>query len=97
MTRGNKYDVLRLPSLSALRRHYGLQPRGARLRRLREWTDVPIIVISVRDSEEDKVAALDAGADDYLTKPFGTSELLARIRVALSRANDQPRGYEHDL
>ncbi len=56
-------------------------------RRLREWTDVPIIVISVRDNEEDKVAALDAGADDYLTKPFGTSELLARIRVALRRAN----------
>ncbi|HLO15351.1 MAG TPA: response regulator [Anaerolineales bacterium] len=56
-------------------------------RRLREWTDVPIIVISVRDDEEDKVAALDAGADDYLTKPFGTSELLARIRVALRRSN----------
>lgn len=56
-------------------------------RRLREWTDVPIIIISVRDSEEDKVAALDAGADDYLTKPFGMSELLARIRVALRRAN----------
>ena len=56
-------------------------------RRLREWTDIPIIVISVRDSEQDKVAALDAGADDYLTKPFGTSELLARIRVALRRSN----------
>jgi two-component system KDP operon response regulator KdpE len=56
-------------------------------RRLREWTDVPIIVISVRDGEQDKVAALDAGADDYLTKPFGTSELLARIRVALRRSN----------
>ena len=56
-------------------------------RRIREWTDVPIIVISVRDSEQDKVAALDAGADDYLTKPFGTSELLARIRVALRRSN----------
>ena len=55
-------------------------------RRLREWTDVPIIVISVRDGEQDKVAALDAGADDYLTKPFGTSELLARIRVALRRS-----------
>jgi two-component system KDP operon response regulator KdpE len=54
---------------------------------LREWSDVPIIVISVRDSEQDKVAALDAGADDYLTKPFGTSELLARIRVALRRSN----------
>jgi two-component system KDP operon response regulator KdpE len=56
-------------------------------RRLREWTEVPVIVISVRDSEQDKVAALDAGADDYLTKPFGTSELLARIRVALRRSN----------
>jgi two-component system, OmpR family, KDP operon response regulator KdpE len=56
-------------------------------RRLREWTDVPVIVISVRDGEQEKVAALDAGADDYLTKPFGTSELLARIRVALRRSN----------
>jgi two-component system, OmpR family, KDP operon response regulator KdpE len=55
-------------------------------RRLREWTDVPIIVISVRDNEQDKVAALDAGADDYLTKPFGASELSARIRVALRRS-----------
>ncbi len=51
--------------------------------RLREWTRVPIIVLSVRDSERDKVAALDKGADDYLTKPFGAEELLARIRVAL--------------
>jgi two-component system, OmpR family, KDP operon response regulator KdpE len=56
-------------------------------RRIREWTDVPVIVISVRDGEQDKVAALDAGADDYLTKPFGVSELLARIRVALRRSN----------
>jgi two-component system KDP operon response regulator KdpE len=56
-------------------------------RRLREWTIVPIIVISVRDSEQDKVTALDAGADDYVTKPFGVSELLARIRVALRRSN----------
>jgi two-component system, OmpR family, KDP operon response regulator KdpE len=56
-------------------------------RHLREWTDVPVIVISVRDGEQDKVAALDAGADDYLTKPFGASELLARIRVALRRSN----------
>ena len=61
-------------------------------RRLREWTDVPIIVISVRDSEQDKVAALDAGADDYLTKPFGTSELSARIRVALRRSKKQETG-----
>lgn len=52
-------------------------------RRVREWTDIPIIVISVREQEGDKVAALDAGADDYLTKPFGTGELMARIRVAL--------------
>ena len=51
--------------------------------RLREWTQVPIIVLSVRDSERDKVAALDKGADDYLTKPFGIEEFLARIRVAL--------------
>lgn len=51
--------------------------------RLREWTQVPIIILSVRDSESDKVAALDKGADDYLTKPFGIEELLARIRVAL--------------
>lgn len=68
-------------------------------RRLREWTDIPIIIISVRDSEEDKVAALDAGADDYLTKPFGASELSARIRVALRRSN-KPEGetviYQQD-
>ena len=51
--------------------------------RLREWTLTPIIVLSVRDSERDKVAALDKGADDYLTKPFGIEELLARLRVAL--------------
>jgi two-component system, OmpR family, KDP operon response regulator KdpE len=50
---------------------------------LREWTQCPIIVLSVRDSERDKVAALDRGADDYLTKPFGIEELLARVRVAL--------------
>jgi two-component system KDP operon response regulator KdpE len=50
---------------------------------LREWTQTPIIILSVRESEKDKVAALDAGADDYLTKPFGIEELLARVRVAL--------------
>lgn len=54
--------------------------------RLREWTPTPIIVLSVRDSEQDKVQALDAGADDYLTKPFGIDELLARLRVALRHA-----------
>jgi two-component system, OmpR family, KDP operon response regulator KdpE len=54
-------------------------------RRLREWNQTPIIVVSVRDREEDKIAALDAGADDYLTKPFGVGELLARLRVILRR------------
>ncbi|MBO0699385.1 MAG: response regulator [Zavarzinella sp.] len=53
------------------------------LRRLREWLGAPVIVLSARDQEKQKVAALDGGADDYLTKPFGTGELLARIRVAL--------------
>jgi two-component system KDP operon response regulator KdpE len=53
--------------------------------RIREWSQVPIIVLSVRDREDDKVRALDAGADDYLTKPFGVGELLARIRAALRR------------
>ncbi len=57
------------------------------LRALREWSRVPVIVISAREREGDKVAALDAGADDYLTKPFGTGELMARIRVALRHAN----------
>src|SRR5450759_1500896 len=56
-------------------------------RRLREWTQIPIIVVSVRDREEDKIAALDAGADDYLTKPFDLGELTARLRVALRRAS----------
>ena len=55
-------------------------------RQVREWSLAPIIVLTVRDSEEDKVKALDLGADDYLTKPFGTDELLARIRVALRHA-----------
>jgi two-component system KDP operon response regulator KdpE len=52
------------------------------IRRLREWTQTPVIVLSVRDSDDDKIAALDAGADDYLTKPFSVGELLARLRVA---------------
>jgi two-component system KDP operon response regulator KdpE len=55
-------------------------------RELREWTATPIIVLSARGREQDKVAALDLGADDYLTKPFGVDELLARIRVALRHA-----------
>ena len=56
------------------------------LRRLREWSAVPVIVLSARGQEGDKVAALDAGADDYVSKPFGPGELLARIRVALRHA-----------
>ena len=55
-------------------------------RRLREWSAVPIIVLSARGQESDKIKALDAGADDYLTKPFGVGELLARMRVALRNA-----------
>ncbi|WP_224984060.1 response regulator [Geomonas agri] len=59
------------------------------IRRVREWSQVPIIVISVREREDEKVQALDAGADDYLTKPFGIGELLARIKVALRRSLQQ--------
>jgi len=55
-------------------------------RRLREWANMPIIILSVRGDEKDKVKALDEGADDYITKPFGIEELLARIRVALRRS-----------
>jgi two-component system, OmpR family, KDP operon response regulator KdpE len=57
------------------------------IRGLRGWSQVPIVVLSVRDAEGDKVAALDAGADDYVTKPFGSEELLARIRAALRRSD----------
>jgi two-component system KDP operon response regulator KdpE len=55
------------------------------LRRLREWSSVPVLVLSVRNAEDDKIAALDAGADDYLTKPFSGRELLARVRAILRR------------
>jgi len=71
--------------------------------RLREWTQTPIIVISAREQEKDKVRALDAGADDYLTKPFSAGELLARIRVSLRHVMRQRAGREepvfilHDL
>lgn len=63
---------------------------------IREWSRVPIIVLSVRDSEKDKVAVLDKGADDYLTKPFGIEELLARIRVAL-RHSEQSIGAAKEI
>jgi len=64
---------------------------------LRFGSDVPIIILSVRNTERDKVAALDAGADDYITKPFGMEELLARIRAALRRAPTSPEGGPHSL
>jgi two-component system KDP operon response regulator KdpE len=63
------------------------------IRRLREWTKVPIVVLTVREHESDKIKALDAGADDYVTKPFHMGELLARIRVALryaAKSEDEP-------
>jgi len=62
--------------------------------RLREWTSTPIIVLSARNQERDKVDALDAGADDYLTKPFGTAELLARMRVATRHAIQVVQGTD---
>ena len=63
------------------------------LRRLREWSEVPVLILSVRDDPEEKVEALDAGADDYVTKPFDTAELLARVRAAQRRSlteNSEP-------
>ena len=69
------------------------------LKRLREWTSTPVIVLSARGQETDKISGLDGGADDYLTKPFGVEELLARIRAALRRAEKLARDpepvYEH--
>ncbi|MGQ0699504.1 MAG: response regulator [Panacagrimonas sp.] len=68
------------------------------IRRLREWSAVPVLVLSVRDREDDKIGALDAGADDFVTKPFSVAELLARIRVALRRvvsAVEAPGVFEH--
>jgi two-component system KDP operon response regulator KdpE len=62
------------------------------LKRLREWSRVPVIILSVRDREDDKVAALDAGADDYVTKPFNSAELLARLRAVLRHV--QPQGAD---
>lgn len=66
-------------------------------RRLREWSAVPIVVLSARGRERDKVAALDLGADDYVTKPFGVGELLARVRAALRRSAAPERGAEQGV
>jgi two-component system KDP operon response regulator KdpE len=65
--------------------------------RLREWASAPIIVISARGQEDDKIHALDSGADDYLTKPFGTGELLARIRVALRHSARSRQGRSEPI
>lgn len=65
------------------------------IKKIREWAELPIIVISARDQDRDKIAALDQGADDYLTKPFSTMELLARIRVAL-RHRDRLEGIKSE-
>jgi two-component system, OmpR family, KDP operon response regulator KdpE len=62
------------------------------IRRIRRWSSMPILVLSARAQERSKVEALDAGADDYVTKPFGVGELLARVRVALRRASRPPSG-----
>jgi two-component system, OmpR family, KDP operon response regulator KdpE len=67
------------------------------IRRLREWTQVPILVLSARGQEADKVAALDAGADDYVSKPFGVGELLARMRVCLRRAERMGPGVDEQV
>src|SRR5256886_2654604 len=72
---------LALPTLDGL----------AFLRRLREWSKAPVIVLSARDEESVKIKALDAGADDYLTKPFSLNELLARVRAAMRRADEVAR------
>lgn len=61
-------------------------------RRIREWSQIPIIILSVRDQEKDKIKALDAGADDYLTKPFGMGELMARVRGVLRRSTQNASG-----
>jgi two-component system KDP operon response regulator KdpE len=100
---GIKQVGLRHPDLIIL--DLGLPDRdGLEVTRdLREWTTTPIIVLTARSQENDKVAALDIGADDYLTKPFGTNELLARLRVALRHAiravqgSDEPAFTAGDL
>jgi two-component system KDP operon response regulator KdpE len=64
---------------------------------VRSWSSVPIVILSARSQESDKISALDAGADDYLVKPFGVGELLARIRVALRHVSNSPDGEEEGV
>jgi two-component system KDP operon response regulator KdpE len=66
-------------------------------RRLREWSQVPVIILSVREHESDKIAALDAGADDYVTKPFGIGELLARMRAAVRHASQPATQSSYEI
>ena len=83
----------RRPDLVVLDIHLGREPDGLEVcRRLREWSRVPIIMLSVRGDERTKVQALDAGADDYLTQPFGMEELRARIQAVVRRAVVEPGG-----
>lgn len=67
------------------------------LQKIREWSNIPIVVVSARTQEDDKVSALDLGADDYIAKPFGTSELLARIRTALRHSAKSAPGQNIDV
>jgi two-component system, OmpR family, KDP operon response regulator KdpE len=100
---GNHYEVIEartgedalekapqeLPNLVLLDMNMPGMDGLATCRALRASSDIPVIILSVRNSEKDKVAALDAGADDYVTKPFGIEELLARIRAALRRSSPE--------
>ncbi|MBP6470821.1 MAG: response regulator transcription factor [Chloroflexi bacterium] len=96
MTAANGQEALtavaqRQPNAVILDISLGSEPDGLEVcRRLREWSQVPIVMLSVRSGETSKVAALDAGADDYLTKPFGMEELRARIQAVLRRASMEP-------
>lgn len=88
----------RRPDLVVLDIHLGREPDGLEVcRRVREWSRVPIIILSVRGDEATKVSALDAGADDYLTKPFGMEELRARIQAVMRRTVAPPGGTGQSL